>query len=113
LIGKKALTEISMESIGGRIMKLNAQGTLVFILIAAVLGLGWVAQKNSDSRWEYKVVELKTDMQLLRPAPEKLTLNEAALNHLGAQGWELVDVERDKQNGINVQTDYIFKRLKQ
>ena len=42
-----------------------------------------------SSRWSYKVVELKPSFLGL-----KAEVVQDALNQLGAQGWELVSVEK-------------------
>jgi hypothetical protein len=59
---------------------------LVAIILFCFIGRTSQAQKKVERVWEYKVVSA-------------LSLNEKSLNELGAQGWELVLLQPNIQNG--------------
>jgi hypothetical protein len=83
---------------------------LVLIAILAVvttLGLiGWTGygqkQQPSKNTWEYKTVYDGT----YPPRPENWMTVE------GSQGWELVSVATDIQNGYTTSKAFYFKRAK-
>ena len=75
----------------------------IILLVAVILFcfVGWAgqAQKKVERVWDYKVVA----------APG---LNEKNLNELGSQGWELVLIQPNIQNGTASGGDFYFKRAR-
>lgn len=75
----------------------------VQILLIVILGLGCVAswnvysQRRVSSEWQYKIVESERERA------------EKEINNLGAQGWDLVSVQRE---GESSRALYYLKRAK-
>ena len=83
--------------------------TLAFVLalvVSSIWVIGWTAhsQETAPKRtWEYKVV--------YSTAPEHRN-DPNNFDKLGEQGWELVAVDQNLQNGTSYSSIYYFKRPK-
>jgi hypothetical protein len=85
---------------------MKVKGSLAFLALLAVCvcALGWTAygqrrERDTERRvWEYKRVDLD--------------YGEAALNKLGADGWELVAIEPSTDPSYPKRAYYVLKRAR-
>ena len=84
-------------------MKFRLQWLLILVLsLICLAGWGANSQTRNSPGWEYKFIEAPPDRQA-----------QGQLDTLGAQGWELVAVERTVFNGQSYSTAiYYLKRRK-
>ena len=78
---------------------------IAILTVVTILGLiGWTGygqkQQPSKNTWEYKTIYVP-------PYPSENWLTEE-----GSQGWELVSVATDIQNGYTTSKAFYFKRAK-
>ena len=77
------------------------------IVIALIVG-AWTTRGQASQKvvWEYKCVFVSN----IHSKPE---MEKPSLNELGAEGWELVAVDRPNSNGDSLgQATYYFKRAR-
>ncbi len=78
----------------------------IAVCILALALVGWTMSRPAPMQWEYRIVSVKD--------ARKTDKNNEDLNALGAQGWELVSIERETQEGTSFPgATFYFKRQKQ
>lgn len=86
-------------------MRTKSQWVLLFVGVALLCLVGWGssrAQSSARGRWEYKVIMSYT------PSSN----NDAELNKLGAEGWELVTIREVEQVRTPPRVDFYLKRAR-
>lgn len=81
-------------------MKNNNLWLAILLTLISAATIAATQGKKTIQRWEYKTVQA-------HPAEPNL------LNKLGEEGWELVEVTLETQNGTSSYTNYYLKRPKQ
>lgn len=72
----------------------------ILVILISIVTIAATQDRKTIQPWEYKTVQA-------HPAEPNL------LNKLGEEGWELVDVTMETQNGTSAHTNYYLKRPKQ
>ncbi|MGI9474396.1 MAG: hypothetical protein ACR2NZ_22850 [Rubripirellula sp.] len=83
-----------------------------FVLVAVVAGLGLAYMSTSDAVPQERDQSSVASWRHLALADEGMEADDLAqqINQLGADGWQLVDVENFASKGETVKTVYYFKR---
>lgn len=89
-------------------MKLKTFVAVLSAVISLACLVGWTNQRRASSKavWEHKILEVYPGTGNITPGVSK---TERILNQLGAEGWELVQVEPGQYVGTGV---YYLKRAR-
>ena len=94
-------------------MKSRIFSLFLLISLVAVFSLAYGFQSRADAKQEAKAETVKQWQHLaLRSSPELDQELSKKINHLGDQGWELVCVVPQIEDGTTTKLTYCFKRPK-
>jgi len=81
-----------------------AVSLVAVVALSLVNWSGRAQEVHAWKTWEYKIV------QQYGANPMNPSLGEKELNHLGVEGWELIEVRSGNAGTGQFRTDYHFKR---